>query len=230
MDGLSDIIQMEAIIMTPQTAQIIEMDEIKNVEVKALALPDQARQVRVIDNPSMEKANGLLTDIRAIRKEIQDTFKPLAEKAHQAHKAILEQQKKAEAPLVEAEGILKTQIKSYMDEVERLRREEERRLQEIARKQEEERRLAEALQAEAEGNKEEAEAILEEPAYIPMPTVKTDIPKIDNRLFRKVWKFKIIDINKIPIQYLMPDMVKIGGVVRAMKGATNIPGIQVYEE
>ena len=117
-----------------------------------------------------------------------------------------------------------------MDEVERIRREEERRLQEIARKQEEERRLAEALQAEAEGNKEEAEAILEEPAYIPMPTVKTDIPKIDNRLFRKVWKFKIIDINKIPIQYLMPDMVKIGGVVRAMKGATNIPGIQVYED
>ena len=154
----------------------------------------------------------------------------MAEKAHQAHKAILEQQKKTEAPLVEAEGILKTQIKSYIDEVERVRREEERRLQEIARKEEEERRLAEALQAEAEGNKEEAEAILEEPAYIPMPTVKADIPKVDNRLFRKVWKFKIVDIKKIPIQYLMPDMVKIGGVVRAMKDKTDIPGIQIYEE
>ncbi len=230
MDGLSDIIQMEAITMTPQTAQIIEIDNVKNVEVKALALPDQARQVRVIDNPSMEKANGLLMDVRAIRKEIQDTFKPLAEKAHQAHKAILEQQKKTEAPLVEAEGILKAQIKSYMDEVERLRREEERRLQEIARKEEEERRIAEALQAEAEGNKEEAEAILEEPAYIPMPTVKADIPKVDNRLFRKVWKFKVVDIKKIPIQYLVPDMVKIGGVVRAMKDKTDIPGIQIYEE
>ncbi len=218
--------------MTPQTAQIIEIgtEEIKNVEVKALALPEQARQVRVIDNPSMEKANGLLTDIRAIRKEIQDTFKPLAEKAHQAHKAILEQQKKAEAPLVEAEGILKTQIKSYMDEVERLRREEERRLQEIARKQEEERRLAEALLAEAEGNKEEAQAILDEPDFVPMPTVKADIPKVDNRLFRKVWKFRIVDEGQIPRQYMTPDMVKIGGVVRAMKGVTNIPGIQVYEE
>jgi len=218
--------------MTPQTAQIIEIgtEEIKNVEVKALALPEQARQVRVIDNPSMEKANRLLMDIRAMRKEIQDTFKPLAEKAHQAHKAILEKQKFTEAPLVEAEGILKTQIKSYIDEVERLRREEERHLQEIARKQEEERRLAEALQAEAEGNNEEAEAILEEPAFIPMPTIKADIPKVDNRLFRKLWKFKVIDESKIPRQYLMPDMVKIGGVVRAMKGATNIPGIQVYEE
>jgi len=213
-----------------QTAQIIEMDEVKDVEFKALALPEQARGIKVIDNPTMEKANGLLMDIRSIRKEISDTFKPLAEKAHAAHKAILEQQKRTEAPLIEAEGILKTQIRAYMDEVERLRREEERRLQEIARKEEEERRLAEALQAEAEGNAEEAQAILEEPAYIPMPTVKADIPKVDNRLFRKVWKFRVIDIKKVPVQYLKVDEIKVGQVVRAMKGETNIPGIQVYEE
>jgi hypothetical protein len=213
-----------------QTAHIIEMDEVKNVEAKALTLPDQARGVKVIDNATMEKANGLLMDIRSIRKEIQDTFKPLAEKAHAAHKAILEQQKRTEAPLIEAEGILKIQIRAYMDEVERLRREEERRLQEIARKEEEERRLAEALQAEAEGNIEEAKAILEEPAYIPIPTVKADIPKVDNRLFRKVWKFRVLDIRKVPIQYLKVDEIKVGQIVRAMKGETNIPGIQVYEE
>jgi len=186
--------------------------------------------VKVIDNATMKKANGLLMDIRSIRKEIQDTFKPLAEKAHAAHKAILEQQKRTEAPLIEAEGILKIQIRAYMDEVERLRREEERRLQEIARKEEEERRLAEALQAEAEGNIEEAKAILEEPAYIPIPTVKADIPKVDNRLFRKVWKFRVLDIRKVPIQYLKVDEIKVGQIVRAMKGETNIPGIQVYEE
>jgi hypothetical protein len=206
------------------------MDEVKNVEAKALTLPDQARGVKVIDNATMKKANGLLMDIRSIRKEIQDTFKPLAEKAHAAHKAILEQQKRTEAPLIEAEGILKIQIRAYMDEVERLRREEERRLQEIARKEEEERRLAEALQAEAEGNIEEAKAILEEPAYIPIPTVKADIPKVDNRLFRKVWKFRVLDIRKVPIQYLKVDEIKVGQIVRAMKGETNIPGIQVYEE
>ena len=79
-------------------------------------------------------------------------------------------------------------------------------------------------------NKEEAQAILDEPDFVPMPTVKADIPKVDNRLFRKVWKFRIVDEGQIPRQYMTPDMVKIGGVVRAMKGVTNIPGIQVYEE
>ena len=84
--------------------------------------------------------------------------------------------------------------------------------------------------AEAEGNREEAQAILDEPDFVPMPTVKAEIPKVDNRLFRKVWKFRIVDEGQIPRQYMTPDMVKIGGVVRAMKGVTNIPGIQVYEE
>ena len=213
-----------------ETANVINMPMPDVIEVKTMAIPDQARGIIVVNNESMERANTLLLDIRALRKEVEATFKPLAQKAFEAHKAVKAQWDKAEAPLKEGEAILKSSIRAYMDEVERIRREEERRLQEIARKQEEERRLAEALQAEAEGNKEEAEAILEEPAYIPMPTVKADIPKVDNRLFRKVWKFKIVDIKKIPIQYLMPDMVKIGGVVRAMKDKTDIPGIQIYEE
>lgn len=97
----------------------------QEVESKALAIPDQAKAIRVTDNESMARANTMLMDIRAIRKEIQDTFKPLAKKAHQAHKAILQKQKDAEAPLIEAENYLKPAICAYMDEQERLRREEE---------------------------------------------------------------------------------------------------------
>lgn len=214
-----------------ETANVINMPMPDVIEVKTMAIPDQARGIIVVNNESMERANTLLLDIRALRKEVEATFKPLAQKASfEAHKAVKEQWDKAEAPLEEGEAILKSSIRAYMDEVERIRREEERRLQEIARKQEEERRLAEALLAEAEGNKEEAQAILDEPDFVPMPTVKADIPKVDNRLFRKVWKFRIVDEGQIPRQYMTPDMVKIGGVVRAMKGVTNIPGIQVYEE
>lgn len=213
-----------------ETANVINMPMPDVIEVKTMAIPDQARGIIVVNNESMERANTLLLDIRALRKEVEATFKPLAQKAFEAHKAIKAQWDKAEAPLKEGETILKSSIRNYMDEVERIRREEERRLQEIARKQEEERRLAEALLAEAEGNIEEAQAILDEPDFVPMPTVKADIPKVDNRLFRKVWKFRIVDEGQIPRQYMTPDMVKIGGVVRAMKGVTNIPGIQVYEE
>ena len=168
-----------------ETANVINMPMPDVIEVKTMAIPEKAKSIAVVDNESMEMANGLLLDIKALRKEVEATFKPLAQKAFEAHKAIKAQWDKAEAPLKEGETILKSSIRKYMDEIERLRREEERRLQEIARKQEEERRLAEALLAEAEGNKEEAEAILDEPIITPTVVIKADIPKVDNRMFTK---------------------------------------------
>ena len=98
----------------------------QDVESRALARPDEARALVVTDNESMARAHTMLADIRALRKEIQDTFRPLAEKAHQAHKAIVQKQKEAEVPLIEAENYLKPAILAYMDSQDRLRREKRR--------------------------------------------------------------------------------------------------------
>ena len=43
----------------------------------------------------------------------------------------------------------------------------------------------------------------------------------------KVWKFEIEDLSKIPLDYLIPDMVKIGKVIRA---GVNIPGVKSWQE
>lgn len=42
--------------------------------------------------------------------------------------------------------------------------------------------------------------------------------------------FEIKDMDAIPSEYLKIDKQKIGQVVRALKGATNIPGVEVYSE
>ena len=47
---------------------------------------------------------------------------------------------------------------------------------------------------------------------------------------REDWKFSIVDAALIPREYLIPDEKKIGRIVRAMKDATNIPGVRVYAE
>ena len=52
-------------------------------------------------------------------------------------------------------------------------------------------------------------------------------PKVKGISTRKKWSFEIVDAAKIPREYLVPNEVAIGGVVRALKGATNIPGIRV---
>jgi hypothetical protein len=96
--------------------------------------------------------------------------------------------------------------------------------------------LQEAIAADANGNKEEAKAILEtpvyvEPSFVPEPVVTKSVPKLQGGpVYRTVWKYRITNESLIPRAYLTPDTVKIGGIVRAMKGNVNIPGILAFEE
>ena len=50
--------------------------------------------------------------------------------------------------------------------------------------------------------------------------------RVDGVSFRYEWDFEIVNPAAIPREYLMPDEKKIRGIVRALKGATNIPGVR----
>lgn len=204
------------------------MDAIKEVTERALTVPEKAQAIIIRSNDDFIKAGEILTAIKSLRKEIDATFDPIIKKAFEAHKEAVAQKKKVDAPLVEAEGIVKPRMAAWNAEQERIRREEEERLREIARKEEEERRLKEAIDAEKSGNKEEAEAILETPIEPPPVVIPKTTPKVPGVSFTKQWKFRITDPNKIPREYLTPDEGKIGGVVRALKDKANIPGVEVY--
>lgn len=197
---------------------------------KALTVPQQARTVIVIDNETLLKANDVLLRIKDIRKEIDSAFDPIISKAFITHKEAVAQKKRAEAPLIEAEGYIKPQIANYIAEQERIRREKEEKLRQEALQAEEERKLQEAIQAEKEGNTEEAEAILQEETFIPPPIVEKTTPKLEGTAIKENWKFRIADLDKIPRIYMVPDLVKIGQIVRALKSKCNIPGIEVYPE
>jgi hypothetical protein len=55
-------------------------------------------------------------------------------------------------------------------------------------------------------------------------------PKVEGTMRRDNWCFEVTDARLIPREYLAIDTVKIGQVVRAMKGSTSIPGIRVYND
>ena len=80
------------------------------------------------------------------------------------------------------------------------------------------------------GEQEEAEAILQEPVYVPPIIIKKETPKVQGVQFRTVWRFRIFDEELVPREFMRPDEIRIGAVVRAMKGATRIPGVEAYEE
>lgn len=204
----------------------------QELEKRALSLPEKAKAIIVNDDWSLSRANKVLVYIKGIRKEISDFCDPNIDRLHKAHKEALAQKKKFEQPLIEAEGYIKTQIASYMAELERKRREAE----EAARKAEEERKRLEdeklrlAIEAEEKGESQKAEEILNEkiPETKPIPIIEK--PKLEGVSIRKIPKWRVTDEKLIPREFMMIDSAKITNLVRATKGEIGIPGIEIYFE
>lgn len=204
---------------------------LEKLKAEALGFPSRAKKIIVHDNKTLSIANDFLLAVKALRKEIADTFDPIIEKAHRAHKEAVAQKKRYEEPLVEAEKEVKLQIASYMDEQRRIQREAE----EKAKREEEERRkkeaeiLKRAKKYEDAGMKEEAEVIKNEiplPALVDVPSA----PQLDGVKISKIWKWRVVDKNLVPRKYLIVDSASVTRDVKASKGQISIPGIEIYQE
>jgi hypothetical protein len=202
------------------------MEDTQEVTQTALSIIDQGKAVVIKSSDDYTAAGSLWTTIKGIMKQVDESFDPIISKAFAAHREAVAQKKKIYEPLESVYKYVKKCMSDYDTAQEAIRRAEEARLREIARKEEEERLLQEAIAAPPE----EQAAILEEPVYVPPVVVRKEVPKVQWMSFREVWKFRVVDQKKIPRDYLKIDDVKIGGVVRSMKGQTNIPGIEVYSE
>jgi hypothetical protein len=207
---------------------------------EVVSVEGQARALNIVDSPSYIAAGELWKAIKALRAKVAKTFDGNIKKAHELHKSLVAEKKLHDGPLDEAERIVKGAMSRYDLEQERIRKAEEARLAEIARKQEEERLLAEAILVEEEARRngateeeaaQEAQAVIDDPVYVTPVVVAKATPKLaGGPVYRTIWKARVVDETKIPREYMVPDMVKINGVVRALKGSANIPGIQAYEE
>jgi hypothetical protein len=195
--------------------------EAQEVATLALSIPDAAKKLSITDDISLGIGNELLLSIKDLRKQIADTFDPIIRKAHEAHKAAVGAKKDAEAPLVQAEGIVKPAISGYMAECERKRREEEDRQRKEAEKRAEELALAAAIEAEDAGaSPEEVQAIVEAPVYVPPKFEVTDLRAL----------VKAIAAGQVPIEAVKPNDVVIGAQARSLRTSLRWPGVRVWEE
>lgn len=216
------------------------MEKIQALEEQSLAIPTQAQSIVVASSADMERADKFNQDVKAMVKQVDDVFKPLADKASQAHRAITGKWNEIKKPLVEAQEIITRKVRAYIQEEKRKAEEEEARLREEARKLEEERRLAEAVELEKEGRKEEAQAVIEEPMQIVTPTVKADVPKYDARTYRPpIKKVKIVNMGKFlqwvvqssdRYEYVTVNERPLNAKAKSLGDAFNVPGTEIYEE
>ena len=120
-----------------------EVVAIKEVEQRALTLPEKANHIQILDVDTFKEAAEFTLTLRTIKKEIDNTFDPIVKKAYEAHKEAVAQKKKVMEPVEQAQKIIDGKIGEFHAEEERKRKAEEDRLrkeaEEQARKEEEER-------------------------------------------------------------------------------------------
>lgn len=218
--------------------------ETTEVETKALTLVEQAGMVKIEDAKSYEVAGFLWKTIGEVMKEVSDTFDPLIEAAHRNHKLALEKKAKFYSPLDKAKRDIKGLMSDYEAEKERIRREEQKRLEEIAKKEEEERRLLEAIEAEEQAKAngatpqeaaQEAEAVLQEPVYVAPVVLPKETPKVKGLSFREVWSAEVFDIKalcaavaygKASPECVTGNMPVLNKMAMALKKTMNVPGVK----
>lgn len=237
---------MSELSLAPPTKDSLQRDAMRwAAEVRSLTIDNAAGRVQ---------ASHLLRSIKGVRADIQRWFAPHVEaametkrRAESARKQLVDEQDRMEAPLVNAEGVVKRALLAWEQQEEQRRREEEARLQAEAQRLAEEQTLAAAAELEtaahATGDAEmlaEAEAILAQPIEAPAVVVRSSVPKAQGISYRDNWTVHP-DINvralaaavasgTAPATFLVPNMTAIRQWARATQGGQTLPGIRVVND
>ena len=201
-----------------------------DIDNDALATVDRLGGIKVITNADDYKHAGEWWKAgRDMMAAIDNAYDSIIAAAHKAHKEAVAKKKYFYEPVEQATKRVKRLMADYDAEQERIRKAEQLRLEAEARAREEERKLNEAI-AVAATDPVQADAIMEETIIVAPVILPKSTPKVEGMVYREIWKFEITDAGKIPRQFMTPDEKAIGGVVRSLKGQTNIPGVRVYSE
>ena len=201
----------------------------QELKAESMTILGQAKAIQITNHEQAMAAGDFLKAVKELKKRIEEKLGPVVKASYDAWKKACAYRKEHDDPLDQAEAAVKAKMNTYLAEQERQRRAEEQRQQLEAQKAAEAQAEQDALLMEATGDAEAAEIVRAEPVVAPV-VVLAPVEKPKGIATQSVWKYRVTDANAIPREYLAIDEKKIGAVVRAMKAACNIPGVEAYSE
>jgi hypothetical protein len=230
LNGLADAARAAGAEVTESTMKVTLMSDITtmvkiapDLDPSVTALVEQITNLRdyaitrtVICDNDVKLATEDLSLIATLTKTLDAKKKEYTGPVKDILRAMGDVFDRVSSPLAEANTITRKKIGDYRAEIERRRREAEeinRQKEELARK-------------EAAFNQGEI-TVDTTPVNVPAPPpahVRTEVGSLGTQ---KVWKFEVIDPAQLPREYLTPDLVKIGKVIRA---GVSIPGVKAWQE
>jgi hypothetical protein len=216
--------------VNPTTAP--SLADLSPIRAEVGTLPETARSMPITDDASFRAAGAILVRIKALRALVERLFTPHIKRAFEAHRALLEDRRRLDTPLAEAETILKQRVATFTLEEEERRAREARRHAAESQEARTARVWAEVEALEASGYHGEASDLVQE--FVSAPPVMMDVTpaplKAPGISYREVWRYEVLDPTQVPREYLTIDHTKLGGVVRALKSAATIPGVRIWVE
>jgi hypothetical protein len=209
------------------------------LEQEVTSVPQRAKGMVVRTAEDYIAAGELLKVIKGLRAEVDGTFDPIIEKANASHKEAIAQKKKVEAPLVDAEAILKPRIAAYLQEEERKRREAELLAHKRAQEEAEAQQLADAALLDDIGETALANAKLEEKPYVAPVVLPKATPKVAGISMTQRYSAQVVNVmelckavvaGKVPVLAIQANQPFLNAQARAMKESMNYPGVRVVVE
>jgi hypothetical protein len=206
------------------------MDEHDEEALKqnSLSIASQAQALKVVDHETYERMAEFVLTLRKMVKYFEDLYRPRIRQADEVTEGLRKDMRKLQEPARTAQIYGDRQLAAY--DALQARIAEQKRLKEQAEKDEREKQQKQELSdlLRKLGEVESADEVLTAPSEEPPVFIPKDTPRVAGLTYREDWKFEIAEPDALPREYLMPDEVKIGRVVRALRNTTNIPGVRVY--
>ena len=153
-----------------------------------------SKELKVISVETAEKATEFGRLLVTARKEREPWYKNIKSMIDGLKKPILEAEK-SDIGELEAEGQrLGSELTAWNNKQRALREEEERKSRELAEQAMREELLLRACELEAAGDKEAAEAVLEEPVMAPVVIQSVAPPKVQGQVAKYTYSMEVTDL------------------------------------
>lgn len=206
-------------------------------QAERLFLQDYEGEIR--NQGDYEKLGDYLKTVKSLSKDLETMRKEEVQPFLDGQREVQGRYKPYLDKLDRTAILIGRAMTQWTIEQEKIRQEVQRKLTEQARLEEEKKKkeLEErAKKWKEKGNETKAEMLREqaETTVVPIPIIQTKIEQPEGQHIRSVWKGRIVNIKKIPHEYVLawfePIQSKIDKFASSTKGAILIEGIEFYEE
>jgi hypothetical protein len=214
--------------------QVIEVKPLDTSSAE-IALKDSelilsnAKELVIKNQQEYETAATLGKIIRAKIKELDAMRKKITIPLDSARSAVMQLFKRPLDALEMAQEYTDKGLITYTDEQERIRREQEGKLQREADRKRAELE-AKANAAREAGKEGKAEQYLEKANNVVAPVLAPRVEKVQGVAYRELWHAEVVDFAALPDAYKLPNMTMLNKHAANVKGQISIPGVKFFSE